>query len=93
MFLPLFVFFSIDECFTLCYQEKTEKGWKGMTTKENRWKVKNLTLKIGGERIATDLVQIVSPFTSSHPSSPATVQSLEQGESFFFSSFSPSHPV
>jgi hypothetical protein len=35
---------------------KTEKGWKGMATKENRWKVKNLTPKIGGERIATDLV-------------------------------------
>jgi hypothetical protein len=35
---------------------KTEKGWKGMTTKENRWKVKNLTSKIGGERIATDLI-------------------------------------
>jgi hypothetical protein len=72
---------------------KTEKGWKGMATKENRLKVKNLTSKIGGERIATDLVQRVSPFTSSHPRSPATVQSLEQGESFFFSSFSLSHPV
>jgi hypothetical protein len=52
---------------------KTEKEWKGMTTKENRWKVKNLTPKIEGERIATDLVQRVSPFTSSHPLSPATV--------------------
>jgi hypothetical protein len=50
---------------------KTEKGWKGMASKENRWKVKILTPKIGGEKIVTDLR--VSSFTSSHPPSPATV--------------------
>jgi hypothetical protein len=43
-----------------------------------------MTPKIRGERIATDLVQRVFSFTSFHSPSPATVQSLEQDESFFF---------
>jgi hypothetical protein len=67
--------------------------WKTKINDGREWKVKIFNPKIGGEQFYQNSVVVVSSFPSLNPSSPAIVNTREQGEIALCLPLPRSHPL